>query len=96
MGTVTFTILFVFIADNSPKLTVTTRSFCTSGLPVTEPPTLPVIVGAPPEEMSRTWADRLPRHASDRAAAKMMIRNVFICYGAVTVKVTDTVDVPFS
>ena len=88
--------LLVLEGDISPKLITNARSLCGDVLPETEPPTDPVIVGTPPDEMSSAWADTLPRPASDRPTASIKIRRVFISYGAVTVNVTDIVEVPFS
>ena len=78
IGTTTFTILFVFAGETSPKFIVTNRSFRTLELPVTEPPDAPVIVGAPPLEMSKFWAATLPKLKSETTQMRIGILNVLL------------------
>lgn len=53
IGTTTLTMLFVFTGETSPKFIVTLRSDVVLELPDTEPLRAPVIVGVPPEEISK-------------------------------------------
>ena len=79
-GTVTLTMLFVFDGEISPKLIVTTRSLSTLELPVTDPLFAPVIVGAPPLEMSRAWAGAVPMPPinSSKNKIRMLDTRLFI------------------
>ena len=88
-------IAFVLSGETSPKLIVTTRSFCTFALPVTVPFKAPVIVGRPPLLISSACAAT----GCDTATRINTVRNVKNAnriYGAVTVNVTEMVVVPFS
>ena len=75
---------------------VTIRSPVTSALPVTDPFNAPVIVGSPPLLISRACPD-----AGGATTKIKTVRNTYVkgrncIYGAVTVKVTEIVVVPFS
>src|SRR5882762_100999 len=98
IGTTTFTIEFVLAGDTSPKLIVTTRLFKTLALPVTEPPSAPVMVGWPPLLMSKVCAEIVftAQTMSMQTKIPEMTKRRFIYYGAVTVKVTATVVLPSS
>ena len=98
IGTTTLTIEFVLAGDTSPKLIVTTRLFSTLALPVTEPPIVPVMVGWPPLLMSSACAEIVvaAQAMSRQRQLAEMTKRKFIAYGVVTVKVTETVVLPFS
>ena len=79
------------------KFTVTTRSFSTLALPVTDPFTAPVIVGWPPLLISSACAEAVSTTAKKITTVRnAYVKNLNRIYGAVTVKVTETVVVPFS
>ena len=67
-------------------------------MPVTDPLTAPVMVGAPPLEISRAWLNPLvmPPVNTTQNRIKILKVFVFISYGAVIVNVTATVVLPFS